>query len=162
MKKAISTLISAVLLMAIIFGLASIISPWLFNLTTNVTNQTTTSVTTQITCQAAAYDFDSSFGSQGINYSISGSSDKIEAKIVNTGTINLHTFTFEIELSGSSGLEIKELQVNASSQKTLSLPLKPGQSAILKANITQDLNGTLKQVKVLNSVCPSSFIKQEV
>lgn len=160
--KAVSPLISAVLLIAIVFALAAIVSPWLFSLTQEVTEETSQGVTQQITCQSTAYDFDTSFAVHGINYSLSGTSDYIDTKIVNTGTINLHTFLLEIEISTSSGLEIKHFDINATSQKTKAVPLKPGQSAILKANITEDLNGTLKEVKILNGVCPSNFIKQRI
>ena len=92
----------------------------------------------------------------------SGTSDSLEAKIVNTGSVNLYNFTFEILTNSSAGFQVTELDVNSTSQKTTGSPLKPGQSAILKALFTIDVNGTLKEVKVLNLVCPSLFVTQEL
>lgn len=161
-RKAVSALISTVLVLALVFGLAAIISPWLFNITTGVTNQTSTSVNNQITCQAAKYDFDTAFATHGINFNLSGPNDVIEVKVVNTGTVNLYSFSLEIQLNASAGIDIKQLTINQTSQKTEALPLKPGQSAILKANMTQDFNGTLQEVKILNGVCPSNFVRQSV
>jgi len=160
--KGISPLLSAVIMIAIVFSLASIISPWLFNLTTDVANETRRGVEEQIVCQNAAYDFDSNFGTWGLNYSISGTKDFVDAKIVNTGTQKLYSFSFEIEINTGSGLDLHQIPVNSSYQKTKALPLKPGDSAILKANITQNYNGTLTEVKILNGVCASRFITQRV
>jgi len=159
-RKAISPLISAVLLIAIVFAIAAVISPWTFNLTTDVANKTSTSVTQQITCQSAAYDFDSNYETNGIDYDLSGASDRVNVKVVNTGTVNLYGFSIEIEVDTGSGIEITHLEINESYKKTEALPLKPGQSAILKANMSQNFNGTLNEVKVLNDVCPSIPIKQ--
>ncbi|MBI4021177.1 MAG: hypothetical protein HY369_02960 [Candidatus Aenigmarchaeota archaeon] len=159
--KGMSSLISTVLLIAIVFGLATVISPWAFKLSTDVANQTQTTTLNQITCQSAKYDFDSSFATNGINYTFSGS-DKIDAKVVNTGTINLHGFSLEAEIQNGSSISIKQLTINQSSQKTAALPLKPGQSAILIGNISEDLSGTLLSLKVLNGVCPEKFITLDV
>lgn len=151
--KGISAIISTVLLLAIVFGLASLISPWLFNLTTDVANDTSTSVTSQLTCQNSGLDFDSNFGSSGVDFNFSSSPDRLDVKVVNTGSVNLHSFSIEIEID-QSGLSIKDFAINSTYQKTQASPLRPGQSAILKANVSEDLNGTLREVKVLNGVCP--------
>jgi len=161
-KKAVSPIISAVLLIAIVFGLASLISPWAFNIATDVSNQTGENVQNQITCQSAKYDFVTSFTSNGINHSISTNSDKIEVMIVNTGSVNLHTFSLEIMISNSSSIIIKHLAINETYQKTPALPLKPGYSALLSANITENIVGVLTNVKVLNGECPNVFITQDV
>ncbi|MBI4181416.1 MAG: hypothetical protein HY520_00410 [Candidatus Aenigmarchaeota archaeon] len=159
-REGMSSLISAVLVIAVTFAVAALIAPWALKLATNVSNQTTTTTQSDIICRAARYDFDSSYATLGVNQSLSGS-DHVIVKVVNTGTVNLHTFSLEIEVSNSSGLYVIQLPINTSSQKTSSLPLKPGQSALLKGNVS-DLNGTLTAVKVLNGVCPSSFIRQSV
>lgn len=161
--KAISPLISAVLLIAIIFSMAAVISPWIYNLSTDVANDTTSNIENQITCQGVSYDFDTNYQTNGVDYNFSSSVDSLEVKIVNTGTINLHTFSLEIEFNSTdNGLEIIYLDVNSSYQKTEAIPLKPGQSTILKSNLTQNLNGTLKEVKIMNEVCPSNFVKQRL
>lgn len=159
--RGISPLISAVLLIAIIFSLATIISPWLLGLSNDVTNQTTTSVNNQIECQSAAYDFDNDFASGGVDHNFSGSGDEeyLKAKIINTGTISLWDFSFEIEINETL---IKHFDINDTTQKTAALPLKPGQSVILRANLTENLNNSLTQVRVLNGVCPANAIKKEI
>ena len=161
--KAISDIISAVILIAITVGLGAIISPWLNTLTRDVSNQTSSTTLRDIACRSAAYDFDTSFGTNGVIVNITSAADSIKAKIVNTGTVNFHGFSFEIEITQTGKeREIIQFPVNVSSQKTEALPLKPGQSTILSANITQDLNGTVHEVKILNAVCPEKFIKQRV
>lgn len=162
MRRGLAPLISAVLLIAIAFGIAALVSPWAFNLATDVSNQTTSDTMKQITCQNAKYDFDTSYATNGINFSLSTTNDIVNAKIVNTGTINLHSFSIEIETTNASTLTITQLELNSTSQKTKALPLKPGQSALLKANVSTDLTGTLTKVKVLNGVCPSTFIDQDI
>ena len=160
--RALSPLISTVLLIAIVFGIAAVISPWLFNLTDEVTTDTGTRIRSQITCQSTSYDFDTSYATFGVNATISDTEDSIQVKIVNTGTINLHTFSLEIEIASPDGFQLLQFGINETSQKTKALPLKPGQSALLKANLTQDLNGTLESVKVLNIVCPTVFVSQDL
>jgi FlaG/FlaF family flagellin (archaellin) len=162
MAKATSPLISAVVLIAIIFAIAALISPWMFDLATDVSNQTGSYTEQQIKCQSTAYDFDTSFGEYGINWNFSSTPDLIETKISNTGSMSLWGFSFEIESNEASGIVIKHYGVNSTYKKTESDPLKPGQSMILKANITENLNGSLREVKILNSICPSISIKQDI
>lgn len=161
--KAISPLISAVMLIVITFAISAIVSPWMTDLTRDVANETSDTVTRQISCQSTAYDFDTSFASNGINASTTGTANKIDAKIVNTGTVNLYGFSIEIEIdSNTTGLQITQLAINDTYQKTAAQPLKPGQGAILKANISGSISGTLREVKILNSVCPDKFVAQRL
>lgn len=162
--KGVSALISTVIMIALVFGLGAILSPWINTLTRDVTNQTSTTTLQQVFCRSAAYDFDTSFATSGISNNITNTTtDSLAAKVVNTGTVNLHAFSFEIEITPTGkDREIKQIPVNASSQKTESLPLKPGQSVILRANFSEDLNGTVHNVKILNGVCPEKFIDQDI
>ena len=82
LKKGISTLISAVILIALVFTIASIVSPWLNTLTRNVANETSSSTLQQIQCQSVAYDFDSNFGTSGIINGITNATDSLRAKIL--------------------------------------------------------------------------------
>ena len=161
--RGISPLISAVILIALIFAIASIVSPWINTLTRDVTNQTSSTAVKQIECNSLAYDFDTSYGVNGISNGITNTTDTLNVKIVNTGKVNIHTFSFEIEMTMLGGeMSIRHFPVNTTSQKTQALPLKPGQSAILKMNISEDLNGSLHEIKILNSVCENIVLKQRL
>ncbi len=163
MRKGIDPIISTVLLIAIVAALAAFISPWAFNLATRTTNQTATEADLRILCQNAGYDFETTYGSNGVISNFSGTSDSISVKLLNTGQANLHNFSFELFFNSSdSGLVVKEYMVNSSVQKTSAQPLKPGSSVILQAIVTDNLNGTLKNVKIRNEACPSVFAAKDV
>jgi FlaG/FlaF family flagellin (archaellin) len=164
-RLGVSPLVSAVILIAVIFAIAASIAPWMFGITTELANQSSTTAQTHMLCQNTAYDYDTGYGTFGVSWNFSGSqptSDILQAKVVNTGTVNLYNFSFEIEIDSSGTLEILEFPVNGTSQRTSANPLKPGSSTILRANLTQNLEGTLKSVKVMNLVCPDVYISQEL
>jgi flagellin-like protein len=158
-RKGISELISVVVLVAVVIGIGAFVSPWAFNLVRSSTNQTGTNVDTQLLCQNVAYDFDNGYGTNGIVWNLTWTNSTLSAKIVNTGTINLYNFTFDITINNSL---IYEVSVNSTVQKTSSNPLKPGQSVIITMNLTADYNDTLTNVKVRNAVCPSKYVSQDV
>jgi FlaG/FlaF family flagellin (archaellin) len=159
MKKGVSETVSFVVLVALAFAVAAFVSPWVFTLVTNSSNQTEQTVLNKLICGNAAYDFDTDYGTFGVNWNFTGSGDWLRAKIMNTGTVNLYSFSFEIELNDST---IVSYDVNQTAQKTEANPLKPGQSALLQAAITDNINMTLVKVKVRNGVCQNVFVSQEV
>lgn len=161
-RLGISPIISTVIIIAIVIATAAIISPWAFDLVTSTTNQTSSYQTQQMLCQNTAYTFDTRYGTNGITWNLTGTTNELDARVINTGSINLKDFRFEVTLNTTSGYAIYYVNINTTYQKTSANPLRPGESAILKANFTQDLDGTLKYVKVMNGVCPSVFIEQEV
>jgi archaellum component FlaG (FlaF/FlaG flagellin family) len=110
-------------------------------------------------CQNLAYDFDNTYGTNGIIWNLTYTNTTLKAKITNTGTINVYNFSFEIIINDSV---VYEADVNSSSQKTATTPLKPGQSAILVMSSSVDYNDTLTAIKVRNLVCPSKFVSQDV
>ncbi|MBU0953718.1 MAG: type IV pilin [Nanoarchaeota archaeon] len=163
MRKGVDPLISTILLVALVVALAAFISPWAFNLAVDTTNQTTEETNMQIRCQNAAYDVDTTYGTNGFTFDISTASDILSTRIVNTGLVNMYNFSFEVFFNSSDeGLVVKELSMNDTFQKTKALPLKPGASAVLRAIFTEDLNGTLQKVKVRNLACPSVFVESDV
>ncbi len=157
--KGLSELVSAVALIVIVMAIGAFVSPWAFNLVRTSTNQTGSNVDTQLLCQNVGYDFDNNYGTNGLVWNLTYTNTTLKAKVINTGTINLYGFTFDIIINNSL---IYEVGTNATSQKTQANPLKPGQSAILVMNITQDYNDTLTEVTIRNSVCPSRHITQEI
>ncbi len=162
MKKTIigiSPIISAVILIAIVVTIATIVAPWALNIALNVSNRTGGDIDQRLICQNTDYDFDTNYGTYGINWNFTGSSDWLRARIVNTGTQKLYGFSFEIVLNTS---EIRSYDVNSTSQKTQSNPMLPGEWALLDAVLTDDINNTLTEVKILNDACPSKSITQEV
>ena len=112
-------------------------------------------VENQITCQNMGYDFDSSYGNSGADWDFSGANDWLRAKVVNTGTINLHSFSFQVYIQGSG---YKFFQAKNQSPENL---LKPGQSILLDADITEDLSGAVTEVRILNGVCTAFSLTQE-
>jgi FlaG/FlaF family flagellin (archaellin) len=158
----ISPIVSFVILISIVFFLAAIVAPWTYNIARDLTNQTGTSALTNIECRNAAYDFDTNYGNYGVEWNFSGVNDTLSVKIENTGTINLYGFSFQIKIGSGESQVIKNLEVNETTQKTTSNPLKPGYSAVLKAVISEDLPDSLSEVRVLNDVCSDVYISQEL
>lgn len=146
--KAISPLIAMIFLILIVIVITTTMGPWIYRIVIHQANQTETDVDLGITCQQVGYDFDTSWGTSGLEWDFSGANDYLKAKIKNHGTINLYGFSFEIEL----GSIVKALSITEDSQKNQNNPLRPGQSAILEANITEDLTGTLTKLTVLNDL----------
>ncbi len=155
--KAVSPIVSVVILISIVVIIAGIVGPWAFNLAQTSTNQTGTQINREILCRGTAYDFVSSFGTNGVEYDFSGPqySDYIRAMIRNQGSVNVYGFSFEATINSASGVSIKKLAADAQSQKTKDDPLKPGESALLSAFFQEDIDGSLQRLTVLNSYdCP--------
>jgi hypothetical protein len=154
-KKAVSALLSTIIVIGLIVTIAGIVGPWAMNFSRRQVNNTQGNVDNQISCQSTAYDFDASYGSNGVDWDFSGTSDWLRAKVLNTGSINLHSFSFQIYINGTG---YKFFQAKGQDPEKV---LKPGQSIILDANITEDLSGTLTEVRILNGVCKAFILTQE-
>jgi len=156
--KGVSPLISAVILLVVVFGSAALITPWMLELSGGAANQTAQTTTTQMLCQNMAYDFDTSFGSHGVTWNFTELNDTIQTKITNTGGVNIIDFSFEITVwNETAGMRIFHFEPTSDTQVTNAAPMRPGQSTILDANITQSVEGALRELKILNSVCPSVY-----
>ena len=163
--KGISSIISFVIVVVLVMSIAAMIVPWALNIARDATQSVENSTTMELMCQNAAYDFDTDYGIYGVSYNLSKSfpeNDTIWVKITNTGTINVYNFSIEVEINTSEYIDIRELQINSSSQKTKSNPLKPGSSVILRAAIEEDYHNPLESVKVLNIVCPNVYVEQDI
>ncbi len=155
--KAISPLISAVMVILIAFALSALIAPWAFEIARQQTNQTGGYAEQQMICQNTAYDFDTNYGTNGVNWTSTGTNDNLTVKIVNTGYQNLYNFSFELVINDTV---ILRPDVTDATQKTSINPLEPSQSTFL--NTTANISGTLSEVKILNIVCPSVYARQEL
>jgi hypothetical protein len=157
MSKALSAVVSALLLIVITIGILSVVTPWMYELVTTTTNSTGSTTAQQIMCRNAGLELDSNYGYYGVDWNFTGNgTDWLKARIENTGNIDMWGFSFELTLLSSSGDEIMHYGLTNSTEVTASVPLRPSRSAIISANITEDINSsihTLKAVKVLNSVC---------
>ncbi|MFH1444926.1 MAG: hypothetical protein ABIF08_00395 [Nanoarchaeota archaeon] len=160
-RKAISPLISTVIIMGMVLTIATFIVPWAYDLAVSTSNTTATETEYQIKCQNAGYDFDTSYGTYGIASNFTGSEgvDSLSVKVTNTGTINLYNFSIEVYLNTS---DIFEFDVNSTYQKTPSNPLKPGRTAVLHAIVNVDINGTITKVRVINEVCRQRIPEQNL
>lgn len=157
--KGVSTLISTVTVILLVFLIATAVTPWALDLTRDMTNSTEFTADEQIVCQGTSFDYDSNYGSSGISYNFTGTVDSLQAKIINTGSQNLYGFTFEITLNTTA---IERVELTSATQKTKSNPLRPGESAIINATLTKNYNETLSEVKVINNVCKKKYINQEL
>jgi len=158
----ISPIISAVILIAITFAIATLVSPWMFNLAKDISNQTQTQTQAEIKCNNAAYGFDTSYGTYGVRWDfspINTENNTLGVKIKNTGTVSLYNFSFELTINDTI---IEYFYAKASTQRTSVNPLKPGQTAFINASFTKDVNDTLTSIKVLNAVCPNVYASQNV
>jgi FlaG/FlaF family flagellin (archaellin) len=170
MVKGLSPLISVTILIAISLTAAAFMAGWIYDLTATTTNQTTSDAQNRVLCRSAGLSFDTSYGDYGIDYNLSGngtagSVDWIRAQVRNTGTVNLHDFSFEVTLDEGSGSEIYYYEPTPESQKTAGNPLKAGRSVILTANVTPDLNGSLVslvEVRIINTMCPDVSASAEL
>jgi hypothetical protein len=156
--RALSPLVSVVILVVISISIASFIAPWMYDLITTTANETGESTEQQVKCRNAGLDFDPGYGYYGAdwNFTNENMSDSLKVKIVNTGNIDLWGFSFELTLDSQAGKEIRHMDPTSATQKTASSPLRASMSAIIEADITEDINGsvyTLEEVKVLNTVC---------
>ena len=156
--KAISPLISVIILIGIVVAIGSMLSPWVTRLVLTAMYGASNDTQTRELCRNTAYDFDTSYGNLGLEWDFG--SDMLRAKIENTGTINLHGFSFELETETAGGMNIYDFLPRDTSQRTKTNPLKPGQDVILEANITESVSGTLREVKILNEACTSVYITQ--
>jgi hypothetical protein len=156
--RGISPMISMVMLIIIVFALAGIIGPWVVDLIRTTSERTGGDVSTGMVCSKFSYAFDSDYGTDGIFYDFLGSNDQLKVKLINTGTVNAYGFSFQILTEGL----IEEYMPTEPSKITEGNPLKPGQSVILEANITRDIVDVLKEVKVLNAVCPGFYINAKM
>jgi len=156
--RGVSPIVAFVILVVLIFSIATFVVPWALNLARETAIQTQNRTEGMLECQDAAYSFDPEWGVHGIKWDF-GVNDTLEAKIVNSGLVSLWGFSFEIEIEQDGEISIKHF---GSSGFTQDRPLKPGESGIIRANLTEDVNGTLKSVKVLNSRCPQVWISQSI
>jgi len=147
--KGISPLIGAILVVTIVFVLAAILSPWIMRLAQDTVNQTGEDVNKDIYCRDMSYDFVQDYGTNGVEWDFSGSSDYLRVKIKNYGTVNAYGFSFEFELTDYS---LVRFEAKQNTQKTLTNPLRPQESAVIEANIIKDLTQDLIKVTVRNGM----------
>ena len=154
--KGIDPIIATVMLVLLVVSIAAVVGPWIYNLATDTTDRQKNKTEEFLVCQNTAYDFDTNYVNNGVNWSDSANSLKV--RIINTGSINLYDFSFEALINNSV---IQYFNTTTSTQKTKANSLKPQQSAIIQAQNTSIIvGGTLNEVRVLNGVCPTVSIKQ--
>jgi hypothetical protein len=158
MAKALSPLISGIIIVVLSISLASAVAPWMYELVMTTTNETGSSTAQQVKCRSAGMDFDSGYGDYGVEWNFTGNgTDWLKAKVINTGNIDLYGFSFELTVISASSQEILHFDATPTTMMTASDPLKAPRSAIIEADITGDINSSvysLLQVKVLNAACP--------
>lgn len=148
--KGVSPLIATTMIVVLVFVLGALVGPWMYDLARSVTSKTENETTKNIECNYAAYDFNSDYETNGVNWT--SALNSLYAEIENTGTQNLYDFSFEAKMNGTL---INHYEPTTATDRTETAPLKPGQSIILNASITVNLdNTTVNSVKIINSICP--------
>ena len=156
MMKGIDPIIATVILVLLVVSIAAIVGPWIYDLATSTTGKQKNETDLFLLCQNTAYDFDTNYANNGVNWSDSANSLKV--KIINTGSINLYDFSFEALINTTV---IRYFNTTSSTQKAKANPLKPQQSAIIQAENTSIIvGGTLNEVRILNGVCLTVSIRQ--
>lgn len=152
----ISPIISVVILIALIFTIAAVVGPWMYELTTRTTNETGSDVERELLCRNTAYDFYTDYGTHGVSWN----NTQLKVRIVNTGSVNLYDFSFEVIVNSSI---IRNFNVTSATQRTQANQLRPSQTAILEAEDAENISGSIiNEVKILNAVCPSVYVSQEL
>ncbi|UCG95861.1 MAG: hypothetical protein JSV92_02330 [archaeon] len=150
--KGISPFIAAILLMAFVVAVGSIVSPWFISFTKSKSSDVEHKSEGQIDCIFSSLDFSSS----DIDYSLTTSPDWVNITLDNTGSTELYDFEITITVSD----EAKIYSPTDATQKTFSDSLESGGRTILVTNITEDISGTLQKVRVVAKNCPREAKKE--
>ncbi len=162
MVKGLEPLVSAVLFLSIVLATSAFVSMWYIEFAGKNVKRETSRMSEGIECGQAALDFDSSETGGGIRWDFSGSreTDYLEAWLVNTGSVNLYGFVFEAFVDQIDGTHIFVLQPEKDA--TIADPLKPGRPRLFKAKLTEDVQGELKRIRVMNGACRQAVVEKVV
>jgi hypothetical protein len=152
--RGIDTLIGAIVLIGLSVSIAAMVAPALYSMAANPNPGPD-----QAACRSTAYGFDSSYGTYGVNYSLSP--PYLKARVVNTGSMDVHGFFFELVVEESGARRSYFFEPTEESQRTVSNQLRVGREATVEANITEAVTGTLKAVRLLNRPCPGVYASAE-
>ena len=149
--KGISPFIAAILLIAFVIAVGSLVSPWFTSFTKSKSLDVEHKAEGQIDCIFSSLDFSSS----DIDYNLTGT-DWVNITPDNTGSTEL--YNFEVSLTVDN--EVKIYLPTPATQKTSADPLESGGRIVLVTNITDDLSGTLQKVRVVARNCPHEAKKE--
>ncbi len=149
--KGVSPLIAVVLTIAFTVGVAALISGWLTVFSKSSTGIVESQSTTKINCNYGGIRI----VDDSMKCGFTGSSDRLNFTIENTGTINLYNFTGEIYLNG---IIYSYDTYNAMTNAPLSSgsPIKPNERKTLVVNITDNLaSANPDWVRIVTTLCPT-------
>ncbi len=153
MTKGISPFIAAIILIAFVIAVGTIVSPWFTSFTKTKSYEVEEKSEGQIDCIFSSLDFSSS----DIEYNFSTNPDWVNITLDNTGSTELYDFEISLRVSD----EVKIYSPTAATQKTSSNSLESGGRVILVTNITDTLDGlTLQKVRVVAKNCPHEAKKE--
>ena len=154
-NKGISPLISAVILIAIVIGVGTIISGWSSQFIKKQTGKV--GERGQIDCVYSSLYFKPA----DVDCNLSGTPGLgLNVTVTNTGSVDLYDFEVTLTLADHS---VYSYGLTAATNKTSSNPLKSGSKAHLNVNITDDLSGnTPAKVRVVAKNCPQNAYKEVV
>lgn len=150
MDKGISPLVASVILIALVVGIASMLSPWVKTFFKKRMGQTEEVSKGRISCTNAQ----PVFNLDDIHYNLTGANDSVNITLRNRGRVELYNFIVSLLIDGSSySFEPKK-------ERDSSNPLKPGLETTLRVDITENLEGTLRRVRVMAQNCPAYGIRE--
>jgi len=145
--RGISTLMGFIMLIAITFSIAAMMSPWLFRTiddeTDNIGNQSETS----FVCRNIQYSLMPGYDDNGIQMSICDQPRYIRAKIKNYGSSDLYGFSFILVYDNS---EI-QVPVTEESQVVESNPMRSGDEIIIEA-VPEECLELPNKIKITNGL----------
>ncbi|MFB6075696.1 MAG: archaellin/type IV pilin N-terminal domain-containing protein [Candidatus Aenigmatarchaeota archaeon] len=153
-RKGISPIISTVLLVAFAIALATIVGPWLTGFTKERGQEVEDRGEKQVNCVYSAIDFDI----DDIYYNLSDDTypdSSVNITITNSGSEDVYDPKISLHVSNRmySYEPIQDTDLNFSNK------LEAGTQAYLVTNITDELSGTLKEVRVVFQNCPNNAVR---
>lgn len=152
--KGISPIISTVLLVAFAIALAAIVGPWLTGFTKDRGQEVEKRGKKQVDCVYSSIGF----GINDIYYNISGNAypdSTVNITVTNTGSEELYNPGISLNVNN----RIYSYEPTPGTDLNTSNVLDPGTQTYLITNITDDLSGTLEEVRVVFQSCPNNAVR---
>jgi len=152
-KKGVSPIISTVLLVAFAIALATIVGPWLTGFTKDRGKEVDERGEKQVECVYSSIDFEQ----EDIYYNLNDDTypdSTVNITITNSGSVDVYDPKISLHVNNRiySYEPTKETDLNSSNR------LEAGTQTYLVTNITDELSGTLKDVRVVFQNCPSNAV----
>lgn len=154
-RKGVSPIISTVLIIAFVVAVANIVAPWIIKFTKERSQEVEDKSEGQVECIYSSIDFDT----DDIDYSLTGErypNSTVNITVTNSGSEPLHSPQISLKVNKQT----YSYQPTTETNVTSSNPLSAGTQTYLITNITDNLSGTLKKVRIVFRNCPNNAIRE--